>query len=209
MLGDGRFTQALELTSEPERVRERYGRNRFGQSLLLARRLVEAGVSLVTVNWYDDTYPSTTAPHWDTHFDNFATLKDKLLPIFDPAFSTFVEDLQERGLLDTTLVVAAGEFGRTPRMGQFTQAAATTKTGRDHWPWAFTALLAGGGVRGGQAYGATTSTGGYVADKPVTPADLSATILYHLGIDFEQEYEDETQRLRHRLSDGTPIRDLG
>lgn len=209
MLGDGRIAQALELGSEPGRVRERYGLHRFGQSLLLARRLVEAGVSLVTVNWYDDTYPSRTAPHWDTHFDNFQTLQDKLLPIFDPAFSAFVADLQERGLLATTLVVATGEFGRTPRLGQFTQAAATTKTGRDHWPWAFTVLLAGGGVRGGQVYGATTANGGYVADRPVTPADLSATILYHLGIDPAIEYADDIQHLRHRLSDGTPVRDLG
>ncbi len=126
-----------------------------------------------------------------------------------PNGRTFIEDLHRRGLLETTLVVALGEFGRTPKMGQFTQSANTQKTGRDHWPHAFTAILAGGGVRGGQVYGATTSNGGYVADKPVTPADLAATIFYHLGIDHTQHYEDDFQRLRHRLSEGEPVRDLG
>jgi hypothetical protein len=94
-------------------------------------------------------------------------------------------------------------------MGQFTQSSNTQKTGRDHWPHAFTALLAGGGVRGGQVYGATTTDGGYVRDLPVTPADLTATVLHHLGVDHTQQYEDEFQRLRHRLSDGRPVRDLG
>ena len=105
--------------------------------------------------------------------------------------------------------MAVGEFGRTPKMGQFTQSSNTRKTGRDHWPHAFTALLAGGGVRGGQVYGATTRDAGYVSDEPVTPADLSATILQHLGIDPVKEYEDEFQKLRYRLSDGEPIRGLG
>jgi uncharacterized protein (DUF1501 family) len=135
-------------------------------------------------------------------------LKNLLCPIFDRAFSAFVEDLHARGLLETTLVVALGEFGRTPRLGQFTQSNNTQSSGRDHWPHAFTALLAGGGVRGGQVYGETTPDAGYVRDKPVTPADLTATILYHLGIDFRQEYEDEFQHLRYRLSSGRPVRDL-
>jgi uncharacterized protein (DUF1501 family) len=129
--------------------------------------------------------------------------------VFDRAFPAFLDDLRERGLLETTLVVAVGEFGRTPKLGQFTQSSNTRKTGRDHWPHAFTALLAGGGVKGGQAYGATTADGGYVKDRPVSPADLTATVLYHLGIDPGRRYEDEFQRLRPRLSDGTPIRDLG
>jgi uncharacterized protein (DUF1501 family) len=175
----------------------------------MARRLVEAGVSLVTVNWEDETKIDGVNTCWDTHQDNFPKLKDLLCPTFDRAFPAFLEDLQERGLLQSTLVVAVGEFGRTPKMGQFTQSSNTRKTGRDHWPNAFTALLAGGGVRGGQFYGATTSTGGYVADKPVSPADLAATILFHLGIDHTRQYEDEFQHLMHRLSDGTPVRDLG
>jgi hypothetical protein len=204
-----RAGEAFDLGHEPRAVRDRYGPTAVGQSLLLARRLVEAGVSLVTVNWQDETKIDGVNTCWDTHQDNFAKLKTLLCPTFDRAFPAFVEDLAQRGLLETTLVVAVGEFGRTPRLGQFTQSTNTRKTGRDHWPHAFTALLAGGGVRGGQVYGATTRDAGYVADKPVTPADLTATILYHLGIDPAQEYEDEFQHLRNRLSDGRPVRDLG
>jgi Protein of unknown function (DUF1501) len=198
----------FDLRKEPESVRDRYGRTTVGQSLLLARRLVESGVSLVTVNWQDETKIDGVNTCWDTHQQNFSKLKNLLCPIMDRAFSAFVADLADRGLLDTTLVVALGEFGRTPKMGQFTQSANTQSSGRDHWPHAFTALLAGGGVRGGQVYGATTSTGGYVADKPVTPADLSATVLHHLGVDPARVYEDEFQHLRHRLSDGALLTDL-
>jgi hypothetical protein len=204
-----RAAQALDLRRESRAVRERYGLTAVGQSLLLARRLVEAGVSLVTVNWQDETITDGVNTCWDTHQNNFAKLRNLLCPIFDQAFPAFIQDLHDRGLLETTLVVAVGEFGRTPRLGQFTQSTNTQAGGRDHWPNAFTALLAGGGVRGGQVYGATTSDGGYVADRPVTPADLTATILHHLGIDFTQHYEDEFQRLRHRLSDGRPVQDLG
>jgi hypothetical protein len=200
---------ALDLRREPRRVRERYGRTAVGQSLLMARRLVEAGVSLVTVNWQDGTITDGVNTCWDTHQNAFPKLKNLLCPLFDRAFPAFVEDLHQRGLLETTLVVAAGEFGRTPKMGQFEQSSNTKKTGRDHWPHAFTALLAGGGVRGGQVYGATTRDGGYVADRPVTPADLAATVLHHLGIDHTQQYVDEFQHLRNRLSDGRPVRDLG
>jgi hypothetical protein len=199
----------FDLRREPSALRDRYGRTTFGQSLLMARRLIEAGVSLVTVNWEDETKIDGVNTCWDTHQENFPKLKNLLCPIFDRAFTAFLEDLHQRGLLETTLVVALGEFGRTPKMGQFTQSSNTQKTGRDHWPHAFTALLAGGGVRGGQVYGATTSNGGFVADKPVTPADLTATILWHLGIDFRGHYEDEFQRLRYRLSEGTPVKDLG
>jgi hypothetical protein len=206
---ENRTGEVFDLRREPRTVRERYGMTTVGQSLLLARRLVEAGVSLVTVNWQDETKTDGVNTCWDTHHSNFAKLKDLLCPIFDRAFSTFVEDLHQRGLLETTLVVAVGEFGRTPKLGQFTQSSNTRKTGRDHWPHAFTALLAGGGVRGGQVYGATTSDGGYVRDQRVTPADLTATVLYHLGIDFTRQYEDEFQHLDNRLSEGQPVRDLG
>jgi hypothetical protein len=204
-----RAGEALDLRGEPPATRDRYGRTAVGQSLLMARRLVEAGVSLVTVNWHDETTIDGVNTCWDTHQNNFAKLKTLLCPLFDRAFPAFVEDLHQRGMLETTLVVAVGEFGRTPKMGQFTQSGNTQKTGRDHWPHAFTALLAGGGVRGGQVYGATTRDGGYVADRPVTPADLTATVLHHLGIDQTHEYVDEFQHLRNRLSDGQPVRDLG
>ena len=206
---ENQASNVLDLRREPEKVRQRYGETTVGQSLLLARRLIEAGVSLVTVNWQDETKIDGVNTCWDTHQNSFAKLKDLLCPLFDRAFPAFIEDLHERGLLETTLVVAVGEFGRTPKMGQFAQSSNTKKTGRDHWPYAFTALLAGGGVRGGQVYGATTRDGGYVSERPVTPADLTATILYHLGIDYTQRYEDEFQRLHNRLSEGRAVRDLG
>jgi hypothetical protein len=209
MLENERAAEAFELTHEPLPVRERYGPTKFGQSLLLARRLLEAGISLVTVNWDDETSNDKVSPFWDTHAHNFPFLQDRLAPRFDRAFSAFLEDLDRRGLLESTLVVAIGEFGRTPRIGQTVQNAMTEKTGRDHWPHAFTALLAGGGVRGGQVYGATTRTGGYVKDNPVSPADLSATILDHLGIDPEREYWDHFQQIPRKLSTGKPLRRLG
>lgn len=207
LLGN-RASQAFDLRREPAKLREQYGQTPVGQSLLLARRLIEAGVSLVTVNWQDETKIDGVNTCWDTHQNSFAKLKNLLCPIFDQAFPAFLEDLAERGLLETTLVVAVGEFGRTPKLGQFSQSSNTQKSGRDHWPHAFTALLAGGGVRGGQVYGATTSDGGYVKDRPVTPADLTATILHHLGIDSTQKYEDKFQRVHNRLSDGQALRDL-
>lgn len=209
MLEDQRVAKAFELASEPAGLRERYGWSKFGQSLLLARRLVEAGVSLVTVNWDDETRDDKVSPFWDTHNHNFRSLRERLCPVFDRAMAAFLEDLSERGLLARTMVVASGEFGRTPKIGQIVQNGMTEKTGRDHWPHAFTALLAGGGVRGGQVYGATTSTGGYVAEKPVSPADLSATILSHLGIDPSRQYFDKFQRMPQRLSIGQVITDIG
>ena len=206
---ESRAGEVLDLKREPEHVRERYGQTTVGQSLLMARRLVEVGVPLVTVNWQDETHIDGVNTCWDTHQNNFSKLKDLLCPLFDQAFPTFISDLAERGLLETTLVVALGEFGRTPRMGQFSQSSNTQKTGRDHWPHAFTALVAGGGVRGGQVYGATNENGGYVVDKPVSPADLSATILSHLGIDPSQTYHDEFQKLPRKLSEGKVVRGLG
>jgi uncharacterized protein (DUF1501 family) len=201
-------TNAFSLADEPESLKLRYGSTRFGQSLLLARRLVESGISLVTVNWDDDTKYDKVSPHWDTHHDNFAKLRGDLCPPFDLAFSAFIEDLHQRGLLETTLVVALGEFGRTPHIGVITQNGMTEKTGRDHWPHAFTALLAGGPVRGGQVYGATNPTGGYVADKPVGPSDLAATILQHLGVDARQTYFDQFQHEERPLCEGRPIEGL-
>ena len=209
MLGDVNANAAFELERESPEMRKRYGASKFGQSLLLARRLVESGVSLVTVNWDDETRHDKVSPFWDTHTHNFASLKDRLTQPFDAGFSALVEDLDQRGLLETTLVVVTGEFGRTPKIGQIVQNGMTEKTGRDHWPHAFTVLLAGGGVRGGQAYGSTNSIGAFVKDRPVSPADLSATILYHLGIEFKQHYHDEFQQVPRELSLGQAIKDLG
>lgn len=204
-----RVGQLLDLEREPAKVRDAYGKTMVGQSLLMARRMVEAGVSLVTVNWQDETKIDGVNTCWDTHQNNFPKLKNLLCPLFDQAFPAFLADLAERGLLESTLVVAVGEFGRTPHMGQFSQSSNTRKSGRDHWPSAFTALLAGGGVRGGQIYGATDHHAAQVKDKPVRPADLSATILHHLGIGHDQAYVDELQLVRHELSVGKPILDLG
>ncbi len=205
----GRAGELFDIETETPRVRDRYGRTMVGQSLLMARRLVEAGVSLVTVNWEDETKISGTNTCWDTHENNFSKLKTLLCPMLDEAFPTFLADLDERGLLETTLVVAVGEFGRTPHMGQFSQSNNTKKSGRDHWPSAFTALLAGGGVRGGQVYGETDRHAGFVKDNPVTPADLTATIFHHLGVDPGQEYVDEFRQLRHQVSDGRVLTELG
>ena len=135
--------RAFDLGREPDRVRERYGRHKYGQSLLLARRLVEAGVRLVTVYWGGKV--NNPDPHWDTHFNNNRRLKEELLPPFDQCFSAFLEDLQARGLLESTLVIAMGEFGRTPRFGQFT-GNGVNETGRDHWA---TLLLPAAGRRAG------------------------------------------------------------
>ncbi|REK25588.1 MAG: DUF1501 domain-containing protein [Planctomycetota bacterium] len=201
--------QAFDLSGESPKLRERYGESKIAQSFLLARRLVEAGVSLVTVNWEDETKISGTDTCWDTHKDNFDKLKTLLCPMFDRCFSAFLQDLDDRGLLETTLVVAVGEFGRTPKLGQFTQSSNTKPTGRDHWPHAFTALVAGGGVRGGQVYGRTTYNAGYVEEKPVSPADLAATIFHHLGIDHTQTYHDHFQNIPRHLSEGEPVTDLG
>lgn len=200
--------EVFNLRREPRRLRERYGFTPVGQSLLLSRRLVEAGVPLVTVNWEDETKIDGVNTCWDTHQDAFPKMKKLLCPLFDQSFSAFIEDLHARGLLETTLVVAIGEFGRTPKIGEVTQSNNTKKTGRDHWPNAFTAIVAGGGVRGGQVYGQTTATGGYVKDKPVTPADLTATILHHLGVDPEREYWDEFQLMPQRLSEGSVVKGL-
>lgn len=199
---------AFDVSQEPTPLREAYGWTKFGQSLLAARRVVEAGVSLVTVNWDDDSRNDKVSPHWDTHHQNFPKLKEGLCPVFDQAFAAFVEDMHTRGLLESTLVVVTGEFGRTPRIGLVTQNGMTEKTGRDHWPHAFTVLLAGGGIRGGQVYGETNATGAYVIDRPVSPADLAATILTHLGIDPHWEYHDRFQRVPQKLCEGRPLRGL-
>jgi hypothetical protein len=185
--------QACDLSRETPQVRERYGMNSFGQGCLLARRLVEAGVSLVTVNWArDDAY-------WDTHKDNFKDLKTKLLPPFDLGFSALLEDLAQHGLLEETLVVCLAEFGRTPKIN----AAA----GRDHWAQCFSVVLAGAGIRGGQVYGSSDRIAAYPTDKPVLPADLAATIYSALGVDPETEIRDRTGR-PYRLSTGRPIAEL-
>jgi hypothetical protein len=179
--------RAFELSQESPRLRERYGRNKYGQSLLLARRLVEAGVRLVTVYWGGKV--NNPDPYWDTHFNNNRRLKDDLLPPFDQCFSAFLEDLEARGLLESTLVVCMGEFGRTPRFGQFT-GNGVNDTGRDHWSQCYSIVLAGGRAGGGRVLGRSDKFAAYPADDPYTPQDLQASILDALGVNPATEVRD-------------------
>jgi hypothetical protein len=185
----------FDLAKEPARLRERYGRHRFGQSLLLARRLVEGGVHFVAT--FDGQTNGQDA-NWDSHEKLFARHR-QLIPPSDQAFAALVEDLQARGLLDSTLVVAMGEFGRTPKMNP--------SGGRDHWPDCYTAVLAGGGVQGGIVYGASDRIGAYPAADPVRPGDIAATLFWRFGIDPDLEVRDQTDR-PFKLADGQPIRKL-
>ncbi len=178
--------KAFQLDEEPDRVRERYGRNRWGQSVLLARRLVEAGVSLVQVNWTRMPADAGGSPAWDTHGKNAARCKDFLCPVADQAYSALLEDLATRGLLDETLVVWMGEFGRTP--------SHNGSGGRDHWGAVFSGALAGGGVRGGQVIGASDSRGAYPKEGLVRPQDLTATIFQALGYAPDTEMHDTLGR---------------
>lgn len=176
--------RAFNLAAEPAAVRARYGWHHFGQSCLLARRLVEADVPLVTVYWnaphIDDLQ------HWDTHKDSFNRLEHYLLPHLDRALTALFEDLHGRGLLDETLVVWCGEFGRTPRLNK--------NAGRDHWGFCQSVLLAGAGVRGGQVYGSSDASAAYAAELPVSPDDLAATVFHSLGIPLDQELRDAQGR---------------
>src|SRR5713226_6522868 len=176
----------FDLNKEPSALRERYGRHRLGQSMLLARRLAEGGVNFVAV--YDGQTNGQDA-NWDSHEKLFARHR-QLLPPNDQALSALVEDLDARGLLDSTLVVALGEFGRTPKINK--------SGGRDHWPDCYSVLLAGGGVTGGAVYGSSDRLGAYPASNPVTPGDLAGTIFWRFGIDPSSEIHDQTGR-PHRL----------
>jgi hypothetical protein len=179
--------RAFDLSHEPATLRDRYGRHKYGQSLLLARRLVEAGVRLVTVYWGGRV--NNPLPHWDTHFNNNRRLREELLPPFDECFSAFLEDLDQRGLMESTLVLCMGEFGRTPRFGQFT-GNGVNETGRDHWAQCYSILIAGGPLGGGRVLGRSDRFAAYPADDPYTPQDLAASVLAALGIDPSREVRD-------------------
>ena len=186
LLLSGKVARAFDLKSEDPRLRDRYGRHMYGQSLLLARRLVAAGVPVVQVNM-------GRVQTWDTHSANFKSLKDRLLPPTDQGVAALLDDLEVQGLLDETLVVVTGEFGRTPRIGSST-GNANTRDGRDHWAAVFSAVFAGAGVRGGQTIGQSDQMGAYPASRPYTPADLAATIYRALGIDPDHEVRDRLGR---------------
>jgi hypothetical protein len=193
MVLSGEAAQAFDLSREKPDVRERYGRHGWGQSHLLARRLVEAGVRFVTT-------VNGRSIIWDTHQDNFNRLKTRLAPPMEQAYATLLDDLDERGLLDTTLVIWMGDFGRTPIINK--------DVGRDHWPQCYTMVLAGGGIRGGQVVGQSDRTGAYPHERPVTPADIHATVFSALGYDPRAVMYQTVDGRPTLLSDGTPIREL-
>jgi uncharacterized protein (DUF1501 family) len=171
VLTSGVTQKAFDISAEPTKLRERYGRNLFGQSVLMGRRLVEAGVRLVHVNWI-----RILEQGWDTHNDNFNALKNKLLPPADRAVSALLHDMKASGLLDETLVILMGEFGRSPKI-------TASNAGREHWPFVFTILMAGAGIPGGRLYGASDKHGAYPRDRRISPGEFAATIFHALGID--------------------------
>lgn len=204
LLARPQIRQAFDLEREPDRLRELYGRNRHGQSVLLARRLVEAGARFITVywgkemqDWADGRGPRLANNPWDTHRNQFPLLKDELLPRADRALAALVEDLHERGLLASTLVAWMGDFGRTPRIDR-------KYASRDHWPHANTVLFAGAGVPAGLIHGRTDRCAAEVVDCPVSPADLTATIFHLLGVDPRSVLHDPQGR-PFVLSEGRPI----
>ena len=186
---------AFQIERETPQTRDRYGRHIHGQCLLMARRLVESGVGLVTVNWHDDG-----RNFWDTHGDNFNRLKNDLMPPADQGLSALLDDLAERGMLDDTLVVWAGEFGRAPRI-------TAANAGREHWPRCYSVALAGGGIAGGQIHGASDRWAAFPSRDPVSPDDLGATMLHALGIDPATEVRDPVGRPL-RINAGTPLTHL-
>lgn len=193
MVRAGDAARAFDLSREPDAIRERYGRHSWGQSHLLARRLVEHGTRFVaTVNG-----PSIT---WDTHKDNFNQLQKRLVPPMEQAFAALLDDLDSRGLLETTLVVWMGDFGRTPKINK--------DVGRDHWPSCYTMVLAGGGIQGGQVVGESDPTGAFPRSHPLTPADVHATIFRALGYEAREITYHSADGRPIPLSNGTPIREI-
>ncbi|MBM4070020.1 MAG: DUF1501 domain-containing protein [Planctomycetes bacterium] len=200
MLTASAISQAFAVDREPNAVRDRYGRHMFGQSLLLARRLVQAGVPIVQANM-------GTMNNWDTHNSNFTQLKDRLLPPLDRSVAALLDDLEARCLLDQTLVVMVGEFGRTPQLGGNVGTPSYVPDGRDHWAGVFFALFAGAGVRGGQVIGSSDRIAAYPATSPFYPSHLGATIYHVLGINPQSVIMDRLNRPMH-LNEGEPIRQL-
>jgi len=191
MVTSTKAQKAFDIQQEPAPLREAYGRNDLGQSCLLARRLVEAGVTFVTIQ---------AGGGWDTHGDNFKGLKNNLLPKFDLAVAALVQDLCDRGMQDEVLVMAMGEFGRTPRINP--------GAGRDHWPGAMSVLYAGGGLKMGQVVGSTNANAEYPTSKPASPGCVLSTMYHCLGIDHHVPFYDQAQRPLPILNEGEPIQEL-
>ena len=212
LLASSQTTAAFDVSEEPEAVRRRYGDSVNAMSLLLARRLVEAGVPFITVFWLGTGVGSPlakkcrSAGSWDTHGNNFNCLKESLLPEFDRGFSALVEDLADRGLLDETMLLVTSEMGRKPRIGD-PRSGGVTGAGRDHWTHCLTDVVAGGGIQGGRTFGASDRFAEYPADNPVTPADVAKTVWHAMGIDDLIAY-DAQNRPYQLLDEGEPIHDL-
>ncbi len=183
LVSSGRARDAFDLTKEKDTVRDRYGRHTFGQGLLLSRRLIEAGTRFVQVNWPAVANGNPVVDAFDTHAANFGPLKNLHCPKLDSGLSALLEDMDQRGLLKDTLVLAIGEFGRSPRLGVSTSGNGNAPDGRDHWPYCYTALMAGAGVRRGALYGRSDATASSPAENPVHPTQLLATIYHAFGID--------------------------
>ncbi len=200
-LTSARLRAAFDLEREPRALRDRYGRTLFGSSVLVARKLVEAGVRFVNVFW-DNYAPRFNSRDfgWDTHEVNFITLRERYLPWLDGTWSALMEDLEARGLLDEVLVVTISDMGRTPRINK--------DAGRDHWTYCYTVMLAGAGIRGGSVYGSSDAQAAFVKDNPVSPADICATIYECLGIDPEMPVYDRLRRPVPVAQGGRPIRDI-
>jgi hypothetical protein len=201
LVGSQAVRAAFDLGREPDRLRDRYGRTLFGSSTLLARRLVEAGVRFINVSWdnFSKRFGVSKAA-WDTHERNFPMLRETLLPGLDQTYSAFLEDLDQRGLLDQTLVVMMGEMGRTPKVN--------AKGGRDHWTFCYSVVLAGAGIRGGSVYGASDMQAAFVKDKPVHIRDICATIYHCLGIDPAMTLYDHGNRPISIAHGGQPVSDI-
>jgi len=211
LLTSSSTTEAFDVSKEPKAIRERYGETVNGMSLLLARRLVEAGVPFVTVFWMGDPEAAkklkcASGGGWDTHGNNFECLQKDLLPQFDRSFSALIEDLNDRGLLDETMLLVTSEMGRKPKIGD-PRSGGPSGAGRDHWTHCLTDVLAGGGIRGGQTYGTTDRFGEYPADLPLTPADVTKTVYHAMGINDLVAYDIQNKPY-HLLEDGQAITSL-
>ncbi|HYM11786.1 MAG TPA: DUF1501 domain-containing protein [Bryobacterales bacterium] len=207
LLLSGKARDAFDLNKEPDKVRERYGMFTFGQGLLLARRLVEAGTRFVQMNWPSVANGNPEVDSWDTHAANFGPLKNLHCPKLDRGLSALLEDMDQRGLLKDTLVVAVGEFGRSPRVGVSTSGNSNAPDGRDHWPYCYSAILAGCGVARGAQYGESDQTASSPKDKPVHPNDLLASVYYSLGIDPDMEIRNHLNQPRE-LVKGKVVREF-
>jgi len=209
LIASAKTTSAFDISSEPLATRERYGQTINGMSLLMARRLVEAGVPFITVFWRSDdslAKKCRSAGSWDTHGSNFSCLKDNLLPEFDRGYSALLEDLAQRNLIDETLVMVTSEMGRKPKIGD-PRSGGVAGAGRDHWTACMSVLMAGGGIQGGQVFGASDARAEYPADKPVTPSDIAHTVYHAMGVG-DLKAIDESGQPFNLLDEGKALKAL-